>query len=307
MNWLIFIAVAVLFDSLRIFVDNFTSDVFFKGRYAVSQKLFYGYAHIFVFAIVLAAIGFNFFSANPIAISLLFLSGICASVAGIPYFKALEIDDSTNIGIFTQLAPVMYLIFGWFLLGDTFSPIQLIAFAIVLAGPLLIVLTTKKRSRKIKIRAVLYAFLYVLISVIGNILFVKANESSIGFIEEVSIVYLGSGIADVLLTTFISKWHRRFRTVTKQSHKKVFIPLTINTCIGMVKQFSYRGALVTAPAVAIASVVGDSSEPIVIFFLGLLLTLIWPKFGRENLSKKTVLVHLIATVLVVVGIVLMQI
>jgi hypothetical protein len=40
--------------------------------------------------------------------------------------------------------------------------------------------------------------------------------------------------------------------------------------------------------------------------MGLLLTLIWPKFGREKLQKKVILVHFIATILVVIGIVLMQ-
>ena len=55
-----------------------------------------------------------------------------------------------------------------------------------------------------------------------------------------------------------------------------------------------------------ASVASDAVEPIVIFFLGLLLTLIWPKFGREKMDRKTIIVHLVATILVVVGIVLMQ-
>ena len=83
-------------------------------------------------------------------------------------------------------------------------------------------------------------------------------------------------------------------------------PLSINCLVRVVQQFAYRGALIAAPTVAIASVASDSAEPIVIFFMGLLLTLIWPKFGREKLQRKTVLVHLIATILVVVGIILLQ-
>ena len=44
MSWLIFVAAAVLFDSARIYADNYSSDVYFKGRGAVSQKLFFTYA-----------------------------------------------------------------------------------------------------------------------------------------------------------------------------------------------------------------------------------------------------------------------
>lgn len=306
MNWLVLVAFAVLFDSIRIFIDNFASDVYFKGRYAVSTKLFYGYAHIVIFGILLAVTGFNFVSADGIALLFIAISGIFASLAGIPYFKALELDDSTNIGIFTQLAPVIYLIIGWFFLGDTFSPTQLIAFVIILSAPFLIIFTTRRRSRKIKIRAVLHAFFYVLLAVIGNVFFVKANNGSINFVHEVSLMYFFNGIADVILISSVRKWRRRLFTVIKKSHKKVFIPMVANTIIGAVKQFTYRAALIMAPALALASVAADSSEPIVIFFLGLLLTLIWPKFGREKLDRKTIVVHFIATALVVIGVIILQ-
>ena len=79
-----------------------------------------------------------------------------------------------------------------------------------------------------------------------------------------------------------------------------------NFCIGTAKEFTYRAALATAPTVAMASVASDSSEPIVIFFMGLLLTLLWPKFGREKLDKKSIIVHLVATALVVTGIIILQ-
>ena len=307
MNWLVLVALAVIFDSLRIFTDNYTSDVYFKGRQAASQKLYHGYIHIVIYGIILAFTGFNFFTTEITPLILLIISGALASIAGIAYFKALELDDSTNIGIFTQLSPVFYLILGWFFLGDTFSPLQLVAFVIILSAPFLIVFTTRKRSRKIKIRAVIYAFLYVIIAVTGNLLFVKANDSSINFVQEIGIIYLSSGVVDVILAYTVKNWRHRFRTVAKQSKGKIYVPLLANTLFGLIKQFSYRGALVTAPAVALASVAADSTEPIVIFFLGLVLTLIWPKFGREKLTRKTVLVHLIATALVVVGVVLLQV
>ena len=46
MSWLIFVITSFLFDSSRIFIDNYISDFYFKGKGAVSQKLFYGYTFI---------------------------------------------------------------------------------------------------------------------------------------------------------------------------------------------------------------------------------------------------------------------
>lgn len=306
MSWLIFVVIAVIFDSLRIFIDNYTSDVYFKDKHAVSQKLFFGYLFTIAAVIVATISRFDFLNIPIATFALLLLAGFFHSFSGIPYYKALEIDDSTNIGIFIQLSPVLYLIFGWFLLGEAFSPLQLLAFIIILAGPLLIVFSSRKRSRKVKMRAVFYAAIYVLIDVIGNIIFVKENLSGINFLTEIAIVFLGKGIGNLIIVYCRPKWRKRYKNVVKSSKKKVYRPMLFNFATTVIKDFAYRGALTAAPAVAIASVASDSAEPIVIFFMGLLLTLIWPKFGREKLQKKVILVHFIATILVVIGIVLMQ-
>ena len=306
MSWLLLVIVATILDSSRIFVDNYTSDVYFKGRGAVSQKLFYGITFI-VAAVVLAIIfGIDFSAAPLTTFLLLFVSGLLSGFAGIPYYKALEIDDSTNLGIFVQIAPVLYLLFGWFLLGETFNPLHIVASVIIVSAPLLILLATRKRSRKIKLKAIFYSFLYVLIAVIGNVIFVKENRPELSFISEMIFVFLGKGVSDIIIVATKPKWYRRFFSVLSSSHKKVLRPMLCNTAIGLLKDFAYRGGIAIAPSIALASAASDSVEPIFIFFMGIILTLIWPKFGREKLGRKNVLVHLSATVLVVIGIILLQ-
>ncbi|MDO5451851.1 MAG: EamA family transporter [Candidatus Saccharibacteria bacterium] len=309
MSWLIFVAIATVFDAFRIFTDNYISDVYYRGREVASQKMFSAYGKTIVSIIILIAAGFSFGEFEPTTITLLLLAGVLASLAEIPYYIALGIEDSTNIGIFIQLAPVLYIILGWCFLGDTFSLIQLLAIAIILIAPIMIVMTSRKRSRKVKLHAVLLAFLYVLIAVISNLIFVGANGGQFDthlLIEEIAIVILGTGLTDGLTMLCLPKWRTRYRHVIKKSKGKVRLPLAVSMFFGITKSYAYRAALVTAPAVALASAASDSVEPIVIFFMGVVLTLIWPKFGREKLDRKTVRIHLIATVLVVIGIILMQ-
>ena len=306
MIWLFLVGIATILDSARIFVDNYSSDVYFKGRGSVSQKLFYGYAFIIGAFILAAVTGFDFNANYWLNYLLFFASGLLSGIAGIPYYKALELDDSTNIGIFTQLAPIFYLVIGWFTLGENFSPYQLVAFAVIILAPLLIIATTRKRSRKIKIKAVFYALLYVLIAVIGNVIFVKENTPDLNFLTEILFVFLGKGVSNLIIVYSRPKWHRRFYAVLKSSRKKVLRPLISNSIIGFTKDIMYRQGLILAPSIAVASAASDSAEPIVIFFMGIVLTLIWPKFGREKLDRKTVIIHLIATILVVAGIVLLQ-
>ena len=249
----------------------------------------------------------NDYAATPFfSLFIVFCAGLLHGLAGIPYFKALEIDDSTNLGIFIQLAPVLYLILGSLFFGETVSLLQLVAIGVILLAPIMIVATTRKRSRKIQIRAVLYSILYVTIAVIANMIFVKTDVGGLDMIPKIAMIFLGKGIANLIIVYTQPRLCRRFRNVVKSSNRKVIAPLAINGIVGIFKEITYRIGLIMAPAVAIASAASDSVTPVVIFFMGIVLTVIWPKFGREKLNRKTVLVHLFATILVVVGIALLQ-
>lgn len=307
MNWIILVIISVLIASIVIFIDNYVSDYYFKGREAASQKFFFAFAQIVSGLAFLIVFGINFADAEPITFITIFGSGVIISVASIFYYKALEIDNSTNFGIFIQLAPILYIIFSFVLFGDSISILQIVASGVIMLAPILIIVTTRKKSRKVRVRAVLFTLLYVALGVLGNLLFAKFNNANLNFATELALVFLGKGIGNTIIMLARPSWRRRFRFVVKQSHKKVLVPLFGTATLNIVKDFAYRGALVMAPSIALASATTDSAMPIVIFFLGILLTLIWPKFGREKLDKKSVVVHLIATILVVAGIILIQI
>lgn len=307
MNWLVVLAIAVISDALRIFIDNYVSDVYFKEKGAVSQKIVSGIVTPILGIIILIVTGFNFTEIPPVALALLLMSGVLSSVAGIPYYKALEIDDSTNIGIFFQFSPILYLIIGWIIGDEQFSIIQLLACFIILAAPLLVVITAKKRSRKVRIKAALLAFISIIFYVASGETFIQGNVDGINIFSEIGLVLITKGLSDLLIIGSRRKLRRRLTKVVKSSRRKVLFPINISIVMRVIQEFSYRIGLIIAPSVAIASAASDAVEPAVIFFMGLLLTILWPKFGREKLQKKTVLVHFIATVLVVIGIVILRI
>ncbi|MBO7720631.1 DMT family transporter [Candidatus Saccharibacteria bacterium] len=307
MNWIPLIAINVVSDSIRIFIDNYVSDFYFKGKNSVSQKLFYGYTDLFFAPIIALCFSADFSTATISTIILLFLSGFLGSIGGIPYYRALEIEDSTSIGIFIQFAPVLYLILGWFFLGESFSFMQLISFVLILSAPLVIVFAARKKSRHLKVQAVLYALLYVVFYVLSTFIFVKEGSNGINIAGAATLVLIGKGVGNLAIVYTHPKWRKRFYHVVSKSKYKALRPMFVNAIIGIIASLYYKFALASAPSVALASAISDTSEPILIFFMGLLLTLIWPKFGREKLNKKTVMAHLIATILVVAGVVIMQI
>ena len=155
MNWMTFIIINIISASMAIFIDNYVTDFYFRGREANGIKTLSGFAYALYAIIIALVFGINFQDASIFSIVIIFLSGIISSIGSIPYLKALECDDSINLGIFIQSAPILYLILGWFLLGESFSPFQLVSFAVILSAPVLIVLSARKRSRKVRLKAIM--------------------------------------------------------------------------------------------------------------------------------------------------------
>ena len=306
MSWLFYAITSIFTESPCVFIDNYVSDVYFKDRHAASVKLFFGYAFVII-SIILAIILQNDFQYFSLAsIGFLVLSGCIHSAAYVPYYKALEIEESTTTSIFQQLAPILYLLANFFLYGETISVRQLFGFFVILCGPATIIMMTRKRSRHIRIKAILYVLLYIVGIVIGNIIFLQ--NQGIGspnpYLAVVFFVF-GKGLMNLILVYTNRKWLHRFRTVAKKD-KRVFRPLTAILILNLLTDYFYHTALLVAPAAALASAVVDSSIPIVIFFAGIVLTVIWPKFGREKLTRRNVMAHLIATIFVVAGIILVK-
>lgn len=306
MDWLLCIAIAVFASACGIFIDNYVSDYYFKGREANAQKNFYWLPFLIIGIVCICIAGVNFIDIPFYLYILFILSGATTSIAGIFYYKALEVSDSTDFGIFAQLSPVFYLILGWLFLGQNITTVQFIAFIIIFSAPLLIVMTTKKRSRHLRLKAVLYTTLDILTDAIAALLFVKFNTSDVNFVTEIGFVFLGKGLGNALIMLAKPKWRKRYRYVVKTSDYKIYFPFIGGVLASLANTFARNMAMVLAPSIAIASSIIDSARPIMIFFLGLLFTLLWPRFGREKMKRKVIAVHLIATILVVLGICLIQ-
>lgn len=206
-----------------------------------------------------------------------------------------------------QLSPILYLVLGYIFLGDTISATQLVAFFIILSAPLIVILSaTKRQTKRVEFKAAAYAFLYVLMVVAGNLIFVKQNTVEIAFTLELGFTFLGKGIGNAIIMLLMPKWRKRYHEVSKKSHGKVYRPLFCTFAACIVKDFTQYSAMIAAPSIALASVVADSSKPIVIFLMGIIMTALWPKFGREDLSRRAVVIHAVATMLIVIGVTLLQ-
>jgi drug/metabolite transporter (DMT)-like permease len=301
--WLLLCIAAAAGASISIFIDNYVTDVYFKGRLPQAQKIFgvVAYAMMAVATICLFPI-----EEMPLYLVLLLMgSGAISSLSYIPYYKALKYENTTGAAIFFQLAPVIYLIAGWGLLGEVIGGRELLAFCLILLAPLVVIFSSSKRSRKLELKAAGLFLFYVFVAVGANLLFVYGEEQGeVGFATVFFWIVFGKLLTDLVTAVVMKSWRKRFFWVFKKSRGKLLVPMLANEVVyGAVEVFG-RLALIAAP-VAIASVVMNAGELVLTFVFGIVLTVLWPKFGREKLQRRSVVAHLIAVVLATVGIVLL--
>lgn len=307
--WLILTLIASVGATFSAFIDNFLTDVYFKGRTPQAQKCFYGPIYcviaIVVFVIYLFSTPFEYIPFSNLL--LLFLSGVISSIASIAYYLALKDEDTTGVAIFLQLSPIFYLLLGTVFLGERIHGIQLLAFLIILAAPLTIILSARKRGKKLEYRAVFFILIYIIVYSFSHILFVFAerglNEQgfNLPIIVAVATLLFGKGLLDIILSLSIKKWRLRAKHIYKSSKKKVLVPVIANAGIWAVVDYFNRAALVLGQ-VAVVSAVYNTAELLETFVFGLILTLIWPKFGREKLNRRTIVAHLAAMILAMIGV-----
>lgn len=304
-TWLFLAIVAALASALTTFSDNYITDVLFKGRRPQAQKVFFGVAYILT-AIMIVLL-FPIHKVSILVMLGLIGAGAISGFASIPYYLALGKDDSTNVTILQQLSPIFYLILGRILLGEEIAGEQLVAFMVVLVAPLIVVLSTKGKRREAKIRNVGLIIINTLVSALAGTLIVKFGGNC-DFATMLFFIAIGKGLTDVGLTIALKSWRKRFRDVMRRRHSmKFWVTFISNHCLWLISDFTYYIALSLAPAVAMASAVTKTLHPIMVFSFGVVLSVLWPNFGREKVKRKAILTHLTATAVAVVGIILMQI
>lgn len=312
--WLVLTLIASVIASISAFFDNYIIDDFFKERMPQALKCFSGPINLLI-ALITLIIFPIFFSIESIPIEnilLLILSGVISAAASIPYYMALGSENTTGAIIFSQLYPIFYLLLGALFLGETINGIQLVAFLLLLSAPLVIIFSVRKRRKNMEYRAGILLLIYVLASSIASILFIFAERGAASatgnefpIILAVALLFLGKGIFDICAVLLKKKWRIRAKNVMKISKKRVLVPIVINSLIWLVSEYCFRNAAVIGK-IAIVSAVNMAVELLATFVLGLILTILWPRFGREKLDKRTVMAHLVATILALIGIILVE-
>lgn len=211
---------------------------------------------------------------------LLVLSGALMVMYSLPYLKALKLEDASFVAPLFQFIVVFTFLLGAIFLKEYLALKQIIGLIIVVFAGLL--LGNDKLSKILKPRKAFWLMMLSCFLISLVLIIMKDAANSYGFWTSMTYNLIGGGLFGLVLVC-IPYIQRKLKKVNL---KKVGVLLLVDDIVDMGGKFSYFYAQ-TFVLVALAEVL-RSTQIFFVLIYGALLTIMFPKIIKEDISWKTV-------------------
>jgi uncharacterized membrane protein len=281
MDWLFFALIPPFLFALSNRIDKYLLEGFFKGQTG-ALILFSCFISLLTLPII--------YLIQPSVLSTPFFYSVVMILVGFlyvaylfPYFWALKLEEASKVIPIFQAIPLFGVVLGFFILGDTLSVNQIIAGAFILIAAFGLSADIGFRKIVFKKRVVLFAlfasFLIALSYVLLKLVAINTDFFTALFWEQVGCFILGL----FLLTK--KSYRVQFMQVFKINSKKIIGLNIFNEIINILAHFIFAYATLLVPVGLVWIVNG--SGPFFVLSFGIIITLFFPQFGKEDISKKS--------------------
>lgn len=238
----------------------------------------------------------HFFVPDITNIFWLMAAGILWVLSGLPYIKAMQMEEPSRINMYWSLIPVFILLFTTVFLGERFTQFQLFAFALLVAGSAVASVRAKggrlSFSRAARLMVIAALGFSIQITIMDHVL------ATVPFI--VAFIWLSlfgaiAATAIALLPQFRSEYIREYKKAGRWL--KIGIPIIVLFELTGTAFSQY--ALSLGPAAFVLAFEG--SQVLFVFVISTFLSLFYPHIIKEELDKKNIFLKLIALCFVVLG------
>lgn len=304
MNWFIIALITPLAHAAVNHIDKHLISKYLKGGQVGSLVLFSA-----LFAVVtLPFIGWF----NPEVFSIaggdaliLILSGFLLVFAYICYFYALDLDEASFVAPMFQMIPVFGFFLSFLFLGEVISGKELGASLVVILGAIILSLELEGSGKiKFKRMGLLLMAGASFFTAINAVLFKFVTDSQQGFWVSIFWAFLGKVLCGVLIFFLIKSYRDQFLVVLKENKTSILSLNGLNEALGLLGEGAVSFAVLLAP-VALVQVV-SGFQPVFVLLYGVILTLFFPQFGVESMTKKHLVQKITGISIILVGSILLN-
>ena len=299
MNWFLIALINPIAHSLVNHLDKYLISKYFKGGSVGTLILFSSLFAVVALPIIFVIKPSIFETITFVRAVILMLNGAILVLAIMCYLYALDYDEASYVAPFFQLVPVFSFILGYIVLGETLVQNQILAALLIIGGGLILSLEFTDGKAKIKKQLILLmlgsSICYALYAVIF-----KAVAVDQGFLDSLFWDLVGKVTFGIVLFFTIRSYREQFVNLIKSNRLTVISLNVINEILALIGETAIVLAVLFAPVVLVESVGG--LQPIFVLFFGILITIFFPKFGRETLETKALAQKIIAILIITLGV-----
>jgi drug/metabolite transporter (DMT)-like permease len=234
-----------------------------------------------------------------------FLGGACFGIAAFFYYYSIKKEEVSRVMPLLSLNILFVLIFSVIFLKEVLSLSNYIAVFFLFIGNFLISIKKieKERIKKLISKSTISLVILATLFFALRTIFVRYSTSNINFLQTLFWFGLGQFFAAFLIYVF-SKHKVNFRNKKFLEGIKY---LTVLVCIDVIGMFLFIYVVSIAPAVSYVPAIGNSLQDFLVFLFATLATIFKPKFVKEKISKKALIIKFIAIVFIGLGIILISV
>ncbi len=225
-------------------------------------------------------------------------TGMLSVFAAVCYLHALHIDEASFVTPLYQTGPIFAYFLGYFILGETPTLAQGLGSSVIVVGALALSLEFGRRGIRFKRNVVALMLAASFLSAINGVIF-KLIAVEKGFWLSLFWGFLGQMTAGLTLLVCASSYRRDFLGLFKQQKVAGIGLIALSRTLFSVSEAVTLYATLLAP-VGLVLVV-SSFQPLFVFILGILLTLLVPRVATESLDRRKMLQKGVGIGLMLVG------
>jgi uncharacterized membrane protein len=230
--------------------------------------------------------------------SALVATGTLSVLAAVCYLYALDIDEASFVTPFNQLVPIFAYVLGYFVLGETITLAQGFGSFVIIIGALALSFEFGRRGVRFKRNVVALMLGASVLSAINGVIF-KLIAVDKGFWVSLFWGFVGQVMAGLGFLVCVPSYRRDFLGLFKQKKVAVVGLIALSETLFSVSEAVTLYATLLAPVALVLLV--NSFQPLFVFALGIVLTLLLPGVAKESLSRIKMLQKGVGIGLMLVG------
>lgn len=232
-------------------------------------------------------------------ILILLFAGSIIVINYICYIFAMAGEEASIVIPLYQSIPVFSYILGYVFLGEKLNAVQILAGLIIIFGSILITIDLNASKFKIKQKPLWLMFSASFLAALTGLLFkyVALKESYWG---SQFWLYLGMVLGALIVLALVKTWRQELVEILSKDRAAIIGLNIFNETLNVGAGLIYSYATLIAP-LALVAVLSNGFQPVFVLIIAIILSLLIPKLGKEELSRKQLAQKIISIIIIFVG------